>query len=98
MYFEVDLVISTSFKKLKPVPDHVFATHGYSEIVTTDNGPPYPSYEMEQYAKEKEFRLTPVTPDDSHCNSFMENFVNLMCQLLHTAASESKDPKTELHM
>ena len=39
-YPEVDLVTSTSFKKLKPVLDRVFATHGFPETVTTDNGPP----------------------------------------------------------
>ena len=44
-YPEVDLVTSTSFKKLKPVLNCVFATHSYPETVTTDNGPPYSSYE-----------------------------------------------------
>ena len=38
-YPEVDLVTSTSLKKvLKPVLDDVFATHGYPETVTTDSG------------------------------------------------------------
>ena len=32
-YREVDLVTSASFKKLKPVLDRVFATHGYPETV-----------------------------------------------------------------
>ena len=50
-YLEVDLATSTGFKKLKPVMDRLFATHGYLETFTTDNGPPYPSYEMEKYAK-----------------------------------------------
>ena len=96
-YPEVDLVTSTSFKKRKPVLDHVFATHGFPETVTTDNGPPYSSYEMEKYAKAKGFRLTPVTPDDPQCNGFVESFVKVMCKLLHTAVSENKDPKTELY-
>ena len=95
-YPEVDLVTSTSFKKLKPVLDRVFATHGFPETVTTDNSPPYSSYEMEKYAKAKGFRLTPVTPDDPQCNGFVESFVKVMCKLLHTAVSENKDPKTEL--
>ena len=77
--------------------DSVFATHGYPETVITDNGHPYPSYEMEKYAKEKGFRLTPVTPDDPQCNGFVESFVKLMCKLLNTAASGNKDPKTELY-
>ena len=96
-YPEVDLVTSISFKKLKSVLDRVFATYGFPETVTTDNGPPYSSYEMEKYAKAKGFRLTPVTPDDPQCNGFVESFVKVMCKLLHTAVSENKDPKTELY-
>ena len=72
-YPEVDLVTSTRFKKLKPVLDRAFATHGYPETVTTDNGPPYPSYEKEKYAKVKGFRLTPVTSDNPQCNGFIAN-------------------------
>ena len=72
-YPEVDLVTSTRFKKLKPVLDRAFATHGYPETVTTDNGPPYPSYEKEKYAKVKGFRLTPVTSDNPQCNGFVAN-------------------------
>ena len=86
-----------SLKKLKPVLDHVFATHGYPETVTTDNGPPYSSYEMEKYAKAKGFRLTLVTPDDPQCNGFLESFAKVKCKLLHIATSENKDPKTELY-
>ena len=72
-------------------------THGYPGTVTTDNGPPHPSYEMENYAKEKGFRLTPGTPYDPQCNRFVESFVKMICKLLHTAASENKNPKTELY-
>ena len=84
-------------KKLTPVLDRVFATHVYPETVTTDNGPPYSSYEMEKFAKGKGFRLTPVTPDDPQFNGFMKNFVKLMCKLLHNAVSESMYSETELH-
>ena len=72
-YPEVDLVTPMSFTKLKLVPDHVFATDGYPATVAADNGPPYPSYEMEKYAKEKGLRLTPVTSDGPQCDGFMEN-------------------------
>ena len=49
---EVDLVSSTSCKKLKPIPDRIFSTHGIPESLTTDNGPPYSSHEMAEYANE----------------------------------------------
>ena len=42
-YPEVDLLTSTAFKKLKPVLNRIFATHGIPEQLTSDNGPPYNS-------------------------------------------------------
>ena len=96
-YPEVDIVTSTSFKKLRPVLDRVLATHGIPESITSDNGPPYPSDEMKKYAVEKGFLLTPTSPEDPQCNGFAENFVKLMCKLLHTAVTEGKDPKVELY-
>ena len=45
----------------------------------------------------KGVRLTAVTPDDPRCNGFIENFVKLICKLLHTEASESKDSKIKLY-
>ena len=38
-YPEVDL-----FKKLKPVLNRIYATHGIPEELTSDNGPPYNSH------------------------------------------------------
>jgi len=96
-YPEVDIVTSTSFNKLKTVLDRVFATHGIPETVTSDNGPPYPSEEMQKYATQKGFDLTPVSPEDPNCNGFAENFVKQMCKLVHTAVIEKKDPKAELY-
>ena len=63
-YPEVDVVTSTSFKKLRPILDRVFATHGIPETVTSDNGPPYTSHDIKMYAAEKGFSLTPVSPED----------------------------------
>ena len=39
-YPEVDILKSTSFKKLRPILDRVFATHGIPEELSSDNGPP----------------------------------------------------------
>ena len=96
-YPEVDIVTSTSFKKLRPILDRVMATHGIPESVTSDNGPPYPGDEMEQYAAEKGFALTPVSPNDPQGNGFAENFVKQMCKMVHTSVVEGKDPKQELY-
>ena len=96
-YPEVDIVSSTSFKKLRPKIDRIFSVHGIPETVSADNGPPYPSHDMSQYAKEMGFLLDLVTPNDPQGNGFAEIFVKILCKLLHTAAVEGKDPKAELH-
>ena len=95
-YPEVDVVTSTSFKKLRPRLDRIFSGHGIPETVTADNGPPYPSNDMKEYAKEMGFRMTPVTPEDPQSNGFAEVFVKVLCKLLHTAAAEGKDPRREV--
>ena len=96
-YPEVDVLTSTSFVKLKPALDRIFSTHGIPESLTTDNGPPYPSHAMSEYAKQMGFSLTPVTPDDPQSNGFAENFVKQMCKLVHTAVADGKNPKEEVH-
>ena len=90
------MVTSTSFRKLRPVLDRIFATHGIPETVTSDNGPPYPSHEMERYAIEKGFALTPVSPEDPKGNGFAENFVKFLCKMVHTSVIDGKDPKLEI--
>ena len=96
-YPEVDIVSSTSFRKLKPILDRIFATHGIPESLSSDNGPPYPSHDMEEYSKIMGFKLKPVSPEDPQCNGFAENFVKTVCKLLHTSVAENKDPKAQLY-
>ena len=96
-YPEVDIVTSTSFKKLRPVLDRVFSTHGVPENMTSDNGPPYFSEDLKVYARHMGFNLTPVTPEDPQSNGFAENFVKNICKLVHTAVADKKDPKEELY-
>ena len=94
---EVDIVSSTSFEKLRPVLDRIFSTHGIPETVSADNGPPYFSHDLKMYAEEMGFKLTPVSPEDPQANGFAENFVKILCKLIHTASVEGKDPRAELY-
>ena len=73
------------------------AKHGIPKQLTTDNGSPYFSHEMAQYAKRMGFKHHPATPKDPQSNGFTESFVKLLCKLIHTAIAEGKDPKRELH-
>jgi len=96
-YPEVDIVTSTSFKKLRPKLDRIFSGQGIPETVTADNGPPYPSHDMMSYAKEMGFKMELVTPKDPQSNGFAEIFVKILCKLIHTAIVEGNDPRDVLH-
>ena len=43
------------------------------------------------------FKHHPVTPKDPQSNGLAESFMKLLCELVHTAIVEGKDPKRELH-
>ena len=62
-----------TFERLKPAFE--FAIHGIPERLSSDNGPPYSSDEMKQYAKEMGILKDPVIADEPQCNGFVENFV-----------------------
>ena len=96
-YPEVDVVTSTSFKKLRPKLDRIFSAQGIPEKITADNGPPYPGHEMKDYASEMGFRMELLTPEDPQSNGFAEAFVRILCKLLHTSVAEGKDPREVLH-
>ena len=96
-YPEVDIVTSTSFKKLRPKLDRIFSGQGIPETITADNGPPYPSHDMMSYAKEMGFQMELVAPEDPQGNGFAEIFVKILCKLIHTAIVEGNDPREVLH-
>ena len=95
-YPEVDIVKSTSFKKLKPCFDRIIATHGIPEKLTTDNGSPYFGTELEEYTKHLGIKHDPVTPEDPQSNGFAESFVKILCKFIHSTIAEGKDPQEEL--
>ena len=67
------------------------------EVIITDNGPPYFSNEMKQYAKKMGFKHHLATPLHPESNGLAENFVKQICKLVHTSIVEGKDPKNELN-
>ena len=95
-YPEVDIVKSTSFERLQPCFNRIFATHGIPEEITSDNGSPYFGEEMSDFATKMGFRHHRVTPEDPQSNGFAESFVKIMVKFIHTTIAEGKNPKNEL--
>ena len=95
-YPEVDIVKSTSFAKLQPCLDRMFATHGIPDELISDNGSPYFGNEMSEYAKKMGFELNPVTPENPQSNGFAESFVKILVKFIHTSIADGLDPKAEL--
>ena len=95
-YPEVDIVKSTSFSSLEPCLDRILASHGIPEKLTTDNGSPYFSHEMSEYAKLHGIKHEPVSPEDPQCNGFAENFVKLLRKFVHTTIIDGRNPQKEL--
>ena len=73
------------------------ATHGIPDDITTENGPPHFSDEMAGYARTMGFTHYLSTPMDPQSNGFAENFVKLICKLVHTTTVEGKDPHIKLN-
>ena len=49
-YLEVFMVKSTSFEKLRPTLDEIWAQKGVPEKIIHDGGAPYTSYEWWKYS------------------------------------------------
>ena len=92
-----DIVKSTSFSQLEPCLDRIFASQEIPEKISTDNGSPYFSHKMSEYAARNGIKHDPVTPEDPQCNRFAEKIVKLISKFIHTAIVEEKEPRKELH-
>eukprot|EP00794_Sanderia_malayensis_P001476 gene1476-biopygen1224 len=59
---EVEILTSTSAKKVIPKLDTIFARHGLPSTLTSDNGPPFQSEEFKRYLQRLGIKHTPSTP------------------------------------
>ena len=55
--------------------ERTFATHGLTQIIKSDNGPPFNSNDIKQYTKENEIKHQRITPLRPQAHSEAENFM-----------------------
>ena len=93
---EVAMVKSTSFEKLKPALDSVWASKGIPEEVVHDGGSPYHSREWRKYSKKVGFKAIKCTPEHPQANGLAEKFMATIVKVTHAALAEKKDPSDEV--
>jgi hypothetical protein len=92
----VAMVTSTSFEKLEPVLDEMWATYGIPEKVVHDGGPPYESHNWRRHARRMGFKSVTCTPEHPQSNGLAEKFMATVVKVTHAARAEYKDPRKEL--
>ena len=85
---EVATLLSTTSKSIILALKSMFARHGITEMVVSDNGPQYSLAEFQQFSKEYGFLHTTSSPHFPQSNGQAERGVNTIKKLLRNA----KDP------
>ena len=70
----VEVVRSTSSEVVIPVIDRVFSLFGYTEVVKSDNGPPFNGTKWAEYMKECGVKHRKITPLWPQANAQAEGF------------------------
>ena len=94
---EVALVKSTSFDKLEPTLDSVWAAQGIPEKIIHDGGPPYNGSQWQKYAKKVGFKPEKCTPEHPQSNGLAEKFMVSIVKVTHAAIADGKDPRKEIN-
>ena len=84
-YPVVELVNKTSATAVSPRLDKMF---GIPEECKSDNGPPFQSREIAEYAKTQGFRHRKITPSHPEANGEAERFVNTLQKFITTTTVE----------
>ena len=82
---------STTAQSLINKLERIFATHGLPTKITSDNGPPFDSYELSNYFKENgiiHHRVTPIWPQ---ANGEVESFMKPLNKAIRAAKIQGED-------
>jgi hypothetical protein len=83
-------VSSTSFIQLKKALDNIFGMFGNPVKLISDNGPPFTSYEMEEYCKSRGIYHQMVTPLWPNANGLAEKFIKNLVKVIEISKIENK--------
>ena len=95
-FLEVEIMKSTQAHNVIKQLDKVFATHGFPDKITSDNGPPFNSHELKEYMNQcgiQHHRITPLWPQ---ANGEVESFMTPLGKAIRAARTERRDWHNEL--
>ena len=95
-YPEAEIINSTSAKCLIPKVDAIFARHGVSYKLKSDNGPPFNSNEFKSYLAKLGVKHETSTPEWPQGNLEAEAFMKTLGKAIKTAHSEHRNCVQEL--
>jgi transposase InsO family protein len=95
-YPVVTKVSSTSAKVVTKKLEDIFAQFGIPEVVKSDNGPPFQSYDFKQFAQDLNFKHRRVTPLWPQANGGVERFMKTLKKALRCAVAEKRNWREEI--
>jgi hypothetical protein len=94
------LVTSTKADKVLPALSEIYATYGNPEVQISDNGPPFNSAQMHDFATSKSIKLQkapPLHPSSNPVETFMRPLGKAMKIAYQTRAPEKETLETTLN-
>lgn len=95
---EVEITTSTSARTVIPKIDAIFARQGIPDILKSDNGPPFNSYEFKQFAEHLGFKHRRITPYWPRANGEAERFMKTIEKCIRAAHLDGKNWKQEMYV
>lgn len=93
----VEIISSTSSKQVIPILNKIFATHGNPEVLKSDNGPPFQSFEFQQFLEHFGIRHRRITPLWPRANAQAENFMKPLKKCIKSSIVEGKSWKCDIY-
>ncbi|XP_044173503.1 uncharacterized protein K02A2.6-like [Acropora millepora] len=88
---EVEILRSTSAKAVVPHLDSILARQGITEIVRTDNGPPFNSESFQIFATQLGFKHRRISPVWPRADGEAERFMKTLEKAVRTVVIQGKN-------
>ena len=92
-YQKAEFTTTTSFEASRKKLKKVFLTHGNPQTLQTDNGPPFKSLAIEEFAKQSGFNHKSITPRHPKAQCQVEGFKRPINKIMAISKYDRIDPE-----